>query len=141
MIKLFQAGALDVYFTPIFLKKNRPATKLSVIAHKEDELSICDLILRETSTLGVRVKPCWRHEGERQMVSVMTCYGEVPVKLKIMGGEIIQATPEFDVCVKLAEYNHKPVIRIVNEAQMQAKALLNNTNKIQGDGLSTKIGI
>jgi pyridinium-3,5-bisthiocarboxylic acid mononucleotide nickel chelatase len=55
--KLFHAGALDVYFTPIFMKKNRPATKLSVIARNEDEQIICDLLLRETSTLGVRVQP------------------------------------------------------------------------------------
>ena len=116
MAKLFQAGALDVYFTPIFMKKNRPATMLSVIGRKEDEKSICDLLLRETSTLGVRVKPIWRHEAERTIRIIETCYGQVPVKLKILDGDIIQATPEFDDCVRLAEQAGIPVAQVLQEA-------------------------
>jgi pyridinium-3,5-bisthiocarboxylic acid mononucleotide nickel chelatase len=119
MAKLFQAGALDVYFTPIFMKKNRPATKLSVIARKEDEQSICDLILRETSTLGVRVKPVWRHEAIRELQKIETRFWEIPVKLKIMDGEIIQAIPEFEVCVQLAEENKVTVIQIIKEIEAQ----------------------
>jgi uncharacterized protein (TIGR00299 family) protein len=120
MAKLFQAGALDVYFTPIFMKKNRPATKLSVIARKEDEHCICDLLLRETSTLGVRVKSISRHEAEREMRTIETCYGQVPVKLKIMDGDVIQATPEFDACVRLAEKNNMTVFHIIKEADALA---------------------
>jgi uncharacterized protein (TIGR00299 family) protein len=120
MAKLFQVGALDVYFTPIFMKKNRPATKLSVIARKEDEHCICDLLLRETSTLGVRVKPISRHEAEREMRTIETCYGQVPVKLKIMDGDVIQATPEFDACVRLAEKNNMTVFHIIKEADALA---------------------
>jgi uncharacterized protein (DUF111 family) len=122
MAKLFQAGALDVYFTPIFMKKNRPATKLSVIARKEDEQCISDLLLRETSTLGVRVKPVWRHEAEREFRNIDTRYGQVPVKLKVLEGDIIQATPEFDVCVRLAEKNNVTVIQIIKETESLALA-------------------
>jgi len=125
MAKLFQAGALDVYFTPIFMKKNRPATRLSVIARKEDEQSICDLLLRETSTLGVRVKPIWRHEAEREMRIIETCYGQVPVKLKILNGDIIQATPEFDACVRLAEQAGIPVVQVLQEAAAVSREFLN----------------
>jgi uncharacterized protein (TIGR00299 family) protein len=120
MEKLFQAGALDVYFTPIFMKKNRPATKLSVIARKQDEQRICDLILRETSTLGVRVKTISRHEAEREMRTIETSYGQVPVKLKIVDGEIIQSTAEFEACARLAEKNNVPVFQIIKEAEALA---------------------
>jgi len=125
MVKLFQAGALDVYFTPIFMKKNRPATKLSVIVRREDELTICDLILRESSTLGLRVTPVWRHEAEREMRDIPTRYGEVPVKLKIMSGNVIQATPEFDVCMRLAEAQGVPVNQVLQEAAAASRTLLN----------------
>jgi uncharacterized protein (TIGR00299 family) protein len=125
MAMLFEAGALDVYFTPIFMKKNRPATRLSVIGRKEDEQSICDLLLRETSTLGVRVKPIWRHEAEREMRIVETRYGQVPVKLKILNGDIIQLTPEFDTCVRLAEQTGVPVTQVLQEAIAISRVLLN----------------
>ncbi|RPI31860.1 MAG: nickel pincer cofactor biosynthesis protein LarC [Chloroflexota bacterium] len=124
MAKLFQAGALDVYFTPIFMKKNRPAAKLSVIVQQEDESKICDLILRETSTLGLRVTRVWRHEAEREMRNISTCYGEVPVKVKFMDGHVVQATPEFDACVRLAESAGVPVQRILQEAAAASRAII-----------------
>jgi hypothetical protein len=126
MAKLFQAGALDVYFTPIFMKKNRPATKLSVIVRREDELKVCDLILRETSTLGLRVTPVWRHEAEREIRDIPTLYGDVPVKLKIMGGKVIQATPEFDACLRLSEAQGVPVHQILQEAAAASRTLLSS---------------
>ena len=124
MAKLFQAGALDVYFTPIFMKKNRPATKLSVIVQQEDEFKICDLILRETSTLGLRVTRVWRHEAEREMRNIHTRYGEVPVKVKFMDGNVIQATPEFDACVRLAEAAGVSVQQILQEAAAASRMLI-----------------
>jgi uncharacterized protein (TIGR00299 family) protein len=116
MARLFQAGALDVYFTPIYMKKNRPATKLSVIARRQDEKALCDLILRETSTLGIRVRPVWRREAAREMRSLETRFGPVPVKLKTIDGQICQWTPEFDACVRLAEQAGVPVAQVLEEA-------------------------
>ena len=127
MAKLFQAGALDVYFTPIFMKKNRPATKLSVIARKEDELILCDLLLRETSTLGVRVKSILRHEAEREMRIIGSPYGQVPVKLKILNGETVQVTPEFDACVLLAEQAGIPVTKVLEDITALSRKYLNQT--------------
>jgi len=124
MARLFQAGALDVYFTSIFMKKNRPATKLSVIAREEDEDNICNLILRETSTLGLRVTRIWRREAEREMRNISTIYGEVPVKLKFMDGEIIQATPEFEICVRLAEAVGVPVQHVLQEAVIVSRTIM-----------------
>jgi uncharacterized protein (TIGR00299 family) protein len=121
MAKLFKIGALDVYFTPIFMKKNRPATQLSVIARKEDEAVICDLLMRETSTLGIRVKPIARHEAEREIQTIETRYGQVPIKLKILNGNIIQANPEFDICVRLADQAGVPVTQIIREASIMSQ--------------------
>ncbi len=122
MARLFDAGALDVYTTPIVMKKNRPATKLSVIARKSDEDRLCDLLLRETSTLGVRVTAFHRHEAAREFRDVETPYGPVPVKLKILEGTVVQATPEFDVCGRLAEEHGVPVLQVIREAEALANA-------------------
>ncbi|RJQ41122.1 MAG: DUF111 family protein [Anaerolineaceae bacterium] len=103
MEKLFVNGALEVYFTPIYMKKNRPGTKITVIGRKEDEEKICNTLLRETTTLGVKVKLIQGHAGSHQNAKIMTRYGEVPVKLKILDGKVIQVTPEYDTCVDLAK--------------------------------------
>jgi pyridinium-3,5-bisthiocarboxylic acid mononucleotide nickel chelatase len=124
MALLFEAGALDVYFTPIYMKKNRPATKLSVIARKQDEQVVRDILLRQTSTLGMRVHPVWRHEAQREMRTVSTRYGEVPLKLKIIDGQVVQATPEFEVCARLAEAAGVPVARLLQEAAAAGVELL-----------------
>ena len=127
MEKLFHAGALDVYFTPIYMKKNRPGTKLSVIVHQEDETVISDLILRETSTLGVRVKPVQRHEAKREILTVETRYGQVAVKVKILGGKRVQATPEYDNCVRLAKEAGVPLNRVLQEAIAEGKKILGDS--------------
>jgi uncharacterized protein (TIGR00299 family) protein len=124
MARLFEAGALDVYFTPVIMKKNRPATKLSVIARRQDELVLCDLLLRETSTLGVRVQPVRRHEAGRQFRTVSTRFGEVQVKLKILSGQVVQASPEYDACVALARQHDLPVAEVYNEVLRAAGELV-----------------
>ena len=89
MQKLFEAGALDVFFTPIFMKKNRPATLLGVIAKNENEPLLANILLTQTSSFGVRVQPIYRYEAQREVRSVHTSYGDIPVKLKILDGKII----------------------------------------------------
>ncbi len=124
MAKLLSAGALDVYFTPIFMKKNRPATKLSVIARKADEQALCDLILRETSTLGVRVTLLGRHEAQREMRLVDTNFGQIPVKLKMLDGKCVQAAPEFDACVQAAEKAGVPLAQVLQETTSKSRGFL-----------------
>jgi uncharacterized protein (TIGR00299 family) protein len=112
MGRLFSAGALDVYFTPIYMKKNRPATMLSVIARKSDEAALARLILEETTTFGMRVQPIYRYEAERAFRSVQTEYGEVPLKLKILDGKVVQAAPEYEVCARLANEHNVPLAKV-----------------------------
>jgi pyridinium-3,5-bisthiocarboxylic acid mononucleotide nickel chelatase len=120
MEKLFQAGALDVYFTSIYMKKNRPATKLSVIARSEDEQVLSQIILRDTSTLGVRITPVYRIEAQREIKQVQTDYGLIPVKMKIIQGETVQYTPEYDACVRLADQYNLPVAVILQAAILKS---------------------
>ena len=103
MERLFAAGAMDVYLAPIYMKKNRPATLLGVIARREDEMTLSRLILSETTTLGMRVLPIYRYEALREFHSLPTPYGEARVKVKMLDGHAIQAMPEYDECVRLAK--------------------------------------
>jgi pyridinium-3,5-bisthiocarboxylic acid mononucleotide nickel chelatase len=120
MGRLFSAGALDVFFTPIYMKKNRPATMLSVIARKSDEADLARLILEETTTFGMRVQPIYRYEAERAFRNVQTEYGEVPLKLKILDGKVVQAAPEYEVCARLANEHNVPLAKVYAAATRQS---------------------
>jgi pyridinium-3,5-bisthiocarboxylic acid mononucleotide nickel chelatase len=103
MARLFEAGARDVFFTPIQMKKNRPATMVSVIARRSEEARLGRILLEQTTTLGLRVQPVYRFEAEREFKQVETAYGSIPVKIKILDGRRVQAQPEYDACLAAAE--------------------------------------
>jgi uncharacterized protein (TIGR00299 family) protein len=119
--RLFAAGAADVWLTPVQMKKNRPAVILSVLAPASRELALAEIILRETTTLGLRVRTVRRHEARRELRTVDTAYGAVTVKLKWLGEELIGVMPEYDDCRRLAEQHGIPVRR-VHEAAAAAAA-------------------
>lgn len=120
MEKLFAAGAKDVWITPIQMKKNRPAAMLSVLAPAAIEAVLSEIILRETTTLGVRVLPVSkRYEAAREFHEVPTPFGNVKAKLKRLNGEPIGITPEYDQCADLAAKAGKSV-REVQDAAVQA---------------------
>jgi uncharacterized protein (TIGR00299 family) protein len=121
MGRLFAAGALDVYLTPIYMKKNRPATMLGVVARRIDEPALAHLILAETSTLGLRVQPVYRYTAQREMHTVSTPYGEVPVKVKLLDGQPVQAMPEYDACAKLADEKKVPLAEVYTAALLAAR--------------------
>lgn len=126
MSRLFAAGARDVYFTPIYMKKNRPATMLSVIAMRSDEADLARILLEQTTTLGLRVQPIYRVEAEREFRQVDTPFGAVSLKLKIVDGRRIQAQPEYDACLKLAEERGVPVGEVYAAALLAGQSLLKN---------------
>jgi uncharacterized protein (TIGR00299 family) protein len=123
MNKLFAAGALDVYLTPIYMKKNRPATLLGVVARRQDEPALARVILTETSTLGMRVQPVYRYTAQREMKTVTTAYGEVPVKVKLLDGRAVQAMPEYDACARLAAEQGIPLAQVYTAALLAARPL------------------
>jgi uncharacterized protein (DUF111 family) len=116
---LFVAGARDVWLTPVQMKKERPAVQLSVLGMAADEAALVTTLLRETTTLGVRVQPVTRYAAERTMQRVATVFGEVQVKVKLIDGEAVGAKPEHDDCARLAEAHGVPV-RMVYEAAAAA---------------------
>ncbi|HEY7350301.1 MAG TPA: nickel pincer cofactor biosynthesis protein LarC [Ktedonobacterales bacterium] len=103
MDRLFQAGALDVTYTPMQMKKNRPATQISVIAPLDLAEVLSLLLLRETTTLGVRLSRWQRLKAERRQEVVETPLGPVQVKLKLLEGRAVSVAPEYDECRRLAE--------------------------------------
>ena len=121
--RLMELGALDVWFTPIQMKKNRPATMLSVLVGRDLVDAAAEVILKETSTLGVRRRSVRRYEAERQIVNVDTSLGVVPVKLKRIGDTIAHAAPEYEVCKKIGLETGLPIAEVmrivVNEATMR----------------------
>ena len=101
--KLLHAGAADVWFTSIQMKKGRPGVALSVICGEAQEEEIARLLLRETSTLGVRVRPVHRWEAERELLEFESSLGPASVKVKRLAGEPPTIAPEYEACKRLAE--------------------------------------
>jgi uncharacterized protein (TIGR00299 family) protein len=113
------AGALDVMLTPVTMKKGRPGTLLTVLADAATSDALTRLILRETSTLGVRVRQDQRVCLERKHVAVATEFGEVRMKVGLMAGEELNATPEFEDC-KAAAGQHGVALKQVQQAAIAA---------------------
>ncbi len=115
---LLAAGALDVFFTPIQMKKNRPAVKLTVLAPLDAMANLGSLVLRETSTLGVRTYTAKRLKSNRWQDRVSTPWGDILVKVKEFAGER-RASPEYEDCLRIARSVGVPladVYRVVNAA-------------------------
>jgi len=117
----FAAGALDVFHTPIQMKKNRPGVLLTVLCAAADADAFTEMMLRETSAFGVRRSTAERRKLRREFAAVKTRYGEVTVKVGKLNGKIVQAAPEFESCRKLAEEAKVPLKAIYEAAQKNFK--------------------
>jgi uncharacterized protein (TIGR00299 family) protein len=107
--RCFAAGALDVWVTPAQMKKGRPGVVLSALARPADETSVARAILRETSTLGVRVSSVHRWELAREWITVQVAGEDVRVKLGLLDGEMVNVAPEHDDCAVVAGRTGRPV--------------------------------
>ena len=103
MQKLLAAGALDVWFTPVQMKKNRPGTMLSALCEEDAGERLADIIFAETTAFGLRVESIRRLKLARRFETVRTRHGEVTVKLGFNGERLLQIAPEFESCRALAE--------------------------------------
>ena len=106
--KLFEEGALDVFFTPIFMKKGRPAYRLTVACKRKDMLKLQNIIFRETTTIGIRYRFESRTELAREFVEIDTKYGKIKAKKVINNGETY-IYPEYENMKKLAKENNIPL--------------------------------
>ncbi|MEX2237939.1 MAG: nickel pincer cofactor biosynthesis protein LarC [Dehalococcoidia bacterium] len=124
MEKLLSAGAADAWFTPIQMKKGRPAVMLSALCSEDLEDAIAGIILAETTTLGLRVQRVSRHEAERELVTVETSLGPVRVKVKRLPGRPPRVSPEFEDCRRLAEERDLPLQDVMALVQREAAGLM-----------------
>jgi pyridinium-3,5-bisthiocarboxylic acid mononucleotide nickel chelatase len=105
MERLYAAGALEVFYTPVQMKKNRPGTLLTVVAAPEKRAQMNDVIFRETTTIGLRYYDVDRECLQREIVTVRTPIGEVRFKVARRDGRVVNAVPEFEDCATLAAAN------------------------------------
>jgi len=122
MERLFKAGALDVWLTPVQMKKNRPAVTLSVLAPVKLQEKVEEIIFTETTTIGIRRYPVQRTAAERREETVGTPWGSVRVKISTISGKVCTATPEYDDCRKLAESCRVPLKEILSAARAAAQS-------------------
>ncbi|MGA2810133.1 MAG: nickel pincer cofactor biosynthesis protein LarC [Candidatus Acidiferrum sp.] len=115
--RAFTFGALDVYTTPVQMKKNRPGTLLTVLCKPEETQKLMDLIFAETTTIGARAYRAQRRVLPRETVTVSTAFGDVRMKVASVNGHIRQATPEYEDCRKLAVERKVPLQAVIGAAQ------------------------
>ncbi|RMF46336.1 MAG: LarC family nickel insertion protein, partial [Anaerolineae bacterium] len=113
---LLRAGALDVAFQPLFMKKNRPATRVEVLCLPQDASALETLLFVHTSTLGVRVEHVQRHTVGREIQSVHTPWGTVRLKIATLPDGSRRAAPEYEDCRRLAQQHHLPLRRVYQAA-------------------------
>lgn len=115
--RLFEAGALDVYVTPVIMKKSRPACVLTVLAEPAAADTLSAVIFEETPTFGIRRYPAERLKLERKIVEVKTKYGKIKVKLGFFKGALKTYSPEYEDCRKAARAKRVPFDSVRREAE------------------------
>jgi uncharacterized protein (TIGR00299 family) protein len=118
--KLRQAGALDVWFTPALMKKGRPGQVVHALVRAPDRSALAAMLLRETTTFGLRVLPVQRVVADERREVVMVAGGQVHVRLGYLAGLLVTASPEFEDCRRLAEQAGLPLKKVYAAAQAAA---------------------
>ena len=125
MERLYAAGALEVYFASVQMKKNRPGTLLTILSRPEQREELSAIVFRETTTIGVRYHDVLRERLEREIVPVNTPLGTVRFKVARLGGTIVNASPEFEDCLRIASERGVPVKDVqaaANRAYLDTKS-------------------
>jgi uncharacterized protein (TIGR00299 family) protein len=130
MDRLYSAGALEVCYVPVQMKKNRPGTRLTVIAPPERRAALCEIIFRETTTIGLRHHEVDRECLPREILAVETPIGTVRFKIAWRDGRVINALPEFEDCARLAS-SHSLSVKEVQSLALKAYAGRNESGDAQ----------
>lgn len=126
---LLELGALDVSYTPMQMKKNRPATLIRVIAPPELGEQLAMTLLRETTTLGVRFQHMQRLKARREPRTIQTSFGPMLVKVKYLGEQLISASPEYEECARVARERNIPLADVYEVARSEVQTLIIGSRK------------
>jgi uncharacterized protein (TIGR00299 family) protein len=124
MDRLFEAGALDVFLTPVIMKRSRPGTVLTALCPPERVGDLSRVLFEESPTIGVRWSEVARTRLAREMVTLPTAYGAVPFKVSRLGGRVITVTPEFAEIARIAREKSLPVREVLDQARADARRAL-----------------
>jgi len=117
MERLLGAGALDVFLTPVQMKKNRPGTLLTVLCEPADADRFAELVLTHTTSFGVRIHEARRRKLDREIVRVATKFGEIEVKVGRLNGKVVTRSPEYESCKRAAALANVPVREVYDAAK------------------------
>ncbi|MFZ3201280.1 MAG: LarC family nickel insertion protein, partial [Candidatus Acidiferrales bacterium] len=113
------AGALDVFSTPAQMKKNRPGLLVTLLCEPENAARLIDVVFRETTTIGVRTHEVRRKTLDREFFPVETPFGEVRMKVSRINGSVLNATPEYEDCKKIADERGIPLKQVIAAASFE----------------------
>jgi uncharacterized protein (TIGR00299 family) protein len=128
MERLLEAGALDVFLTPVIMKRSRPGVVLTALAEPSKVSDLSTLLFEESTTIGVRWTEYQRTRLEREIVTLSTAYGPVSFKVSRLGGKIVTVTPEFSEVTRIAREKGLPVREVLDQARTDARRLLDAQN-------------
>lgn len=114
--RLLEAGALDAWFAPIQMKKQRPGLLVGALARRPRVAAVCEVLLRESSAIGLRHFPVARQRLDRRVERVVTPWGEVPMKVAFRGDEVLNAAPEYEACAEVARRAGIPLKQVYQHA-------------------------
>jgi uncharacterized protein (DUF111 family) len=109
---LFEAGANDVFYTPIYMKKNRPGVLLQLLCSRKNSSKMEEILFKETTTLGIRYYPITVHRLERMFRKIETEWGTITVKEGLYDGQVVQRAPEFEECKSIARLYNVPLKKV-----------------------------
>lgn len=120
MEKLFSAGALDVYYTPVQMKKNRPGIKLNVLLTADILNEVLNILFTESSTLGIRViNEVSRYSLDREVIKVKTPWGLIRVKVAYLNDNRVNLSPEYDDCYNIARKKNIPLKKVYDTVKTE----------------------
>jgi hypothetical protein len=125
--RLLAMGVMEVFLTPIMMKKNRPGTLLKVICRSERLASVTDFLFKETTTLGVRWHDEERNRTDREIVTLGTRYGKIRFKLARWEGKVVNLSPEYEDCKRLAVKKKRTLKEVFEEARKRALTFLEDS--------------
>jgi len=132
--RLFEAGALDAYLTPVIMKRSRPGVVLTVLARAGQATELTTLLFRETTTLGVRWRTMERAVLPRELARVDTSLGPVTFKVSRLGGRVVTVTPEFEEVRRIARQDRRPVREVLEQVRAEGQRILGTGGLIGGQG-------